>query len=123
MRMTRSDLSSTSVRGARALTLLIALGILAGTLWPSDLPEVPFTLRDKVLHLLAFALLILPMTLVDPGRALRLAPVCIAFGAAIEVIQPTFGRGAEWLDLLADALGVGLGLGAGWVLRAAFRRR
>lgn len=121
--MTRSELSSRSVPRARALTVLIALCILVGTLWPAGPPDVPFTLRDKLLHLLAFALLILPMALTDGRRAVRLAPICIAFGAAIEVIQPAFGRGAEWLDLLADALGVGLGLGAGWVLRAAVRRR
>lgn len=115
--------SAPSVRLARVLTLALALGILVTTLWPSNELPQPLTLRDKVLHLLAFALLILPMAVAEPRRALRLAPVCIAFGAAIEVIQPAFGRSAEWLDLLADALGVGLGLALGWGFRAAFRRR
>ncbi|WP_057791976.1 VanZ family protein [Roseovarius atlanticus] len=111
------------VRIARALTLALALGILITTLWPSDAPPPPFTLRDKVLHFLAFAALILPMAVADPRRALALAPACIAFGAAIEIIQPAFGRGAEWLDLLADALGVGAGLFAGWLMGAVLRRR
>ncbi len=110
--------AASSLRLARVLTLALALGILVTTLWPSHEQPPPFTLRDKVLHLLAFAALILPMSVADPRRALALAPVCIAFGAAIEVIQPAFGRGAEWLDLLADALGVGLGLMLG-----AFARR
>ena len=108
---------------ARVLTAVLALGILVATLWPSHAPPVPFTLRDKVLHLLAFAALILPMAVTEPRRALWLAPLCIAFGAAIEVIQPAFGRGAEWLDLLADALGVGLGLALGWLLHKALRKR
>ncbi|MDD9725803.1 VanZ family protein [Roseovarius sp. SK2] len=112
-----------SLRLAHVLTLALALGILVTTLWPSHGHPPPFTLHDKVLHLLAFAALILPMAVTEPRRALRLAPVYIAFGAAIEVIQPAFGRGAEWLDLLADALGVGLGLALGWGFRAAFRRR
>ncbi|QFT94159.1 VanZ like family protein [Roseovarius sp. THAF9] len=115
--------AASRVRLARVLTLALALGILVTTLWPSHAPPVPVTIRDKVLHTLAFAALILPMAVTEPHRALRLAPLCIAFGAAIEVIQPAVGRGAEWLDLLADALGVGLGLALGWSFRAAFRRR
>ena len=114
---------ASTVRLAHVLTLALALGILVTTLWPSHGHHPPFTLRDKGLHLLAFAALILPMAVTEPSRALSFAPVYIAFGAAIEVIQPAFGRGAEWLDLLADALGVGLGLALGWGVRAAFRRR
>ncbi|MGK7651710.1 VanZ family protein [Roseovarius sp. B08] len=114
--------ASSLVRYARALTLLLAVGILVVMLWPHDAAPVPFTLIDKVLHFLAFAALILPMACTEPRRALRLAPACIAFGAAIEIIQPAFGRGAEWLDLLADALGVGLGLCAGMLVRAVLRR-
>lgn len=121
--MAHSDHPVKSLLRARALTCLIALGILVGTLWPSDAPAVPFMLRDKVLHLLAFAVLVLPMAVTAPRQALRIAPVCIAFGAAIEVIQPMFGRGAEWLDLLADALGVGLGLVLGLLLHRALRNR
>ena len=115
--------SPPAVRIAGAVTLAVALGILVGTLWPTDPHDDPFTLRDKALHLLAFAVLILPMAVAAPRRALSLAPVCIAFGATIEVIQPTFGRSAEWLDLLADTLGVGLGLAIGLVLHRVLRKR
>ncbi|MFN3207753.1 MAG: VanZ family protein [Roseovarius sp.] len=108
---------SSALRIARMLTVLLALGILAGTLWPAHTPPVPFTLTDKAIHFGAFALLILPMALADPRRAWRLAPLCILFGGIIELVQPSVGRGAEWLDLAADALGVAAGLALGHVIR------
>ena len=117
MTATPSSASPASMRLARVSTVLIALGILGGTLWPSHSPPVPFTLTDKAIHFAAFVLLILPMAVADPRRAWRLAPVCILFGGAIELVQPGVGRAAEWLDFAADALGVGAGLGLGPVIR------
>lgn len=105
------------------LTGLIALGILWGTLSPPGTGTGTLPLTDKQMHALAFALLILPLALVNLRLALRLAPVCIAFGGLIELVQPRFGRGAEWADLGADALGVGLGLGLAWLLHRAMRSR
>ncbi len=104
------------------LTALIAVGILWGTLSPPGDGTGALPLTDKQLHALAWGLLILPMALVAPRRALRLAPACVAFGALIEVIQPHFGRGAEWADLGADALGVACGLLLGFALRRLLRR-
>jgi VanZ family protein len=62
------------------------------------------------MHALAFALLVLPLGWADIRSTLWLAPLALAYGGAIEVLQPFVGRGAEWGDLLADAAGIGIGL-------------
>ena len=102
------------------LTLLVALGIGWGTLNPPGPPGPPLPLTDKQLHALAFALLVLPLGWADIRHAVWLAPLALAYGGAIELVQPFVGRGAEWGDLLADGIGIGLGLAPG-ALRARLR--
>jgi VanZ family protein len=87
------------------LTCVIALLIAYGTLKPPGVGGAPLPLTDKQIHFLAFALLTFPYGWVRPSAARWLLPLAIAYGGAIELIQPTFGRGAEWGDLLADSLG------------------
>ncbi len=70
------------------------------------------------LHALAFPL-------ARTGR-LGLIPVLIgasAFGATIELIQPTFNRSAELSDWVADTLGVLIGIGLGLAYRRVRRHR
>jgi len=94
---------------AQIITLLIALAILVGTLFPvSQLPEVDG--GDKAAHLIAFALLALPLNLAGHPRWLLLNTGFVLFGGAIEFIQPFVGRHGEWLDLGADMIGVVVGL-------------
>ena len=94
---------------AQIITLLIASAILVGTLLPvSQLPEVDG--GDKAAHLIAFALLSLPLNLVAYPRWFMLNTGFVLFGGAIEFIQPFVGRHGEWLDLGADMLGVVGGL-------------
>ena len=94
---------------AQIITLLIASAILVGTLLPvSQLPEVDG--GDKAAHLIAFALLALPLNLAGHPRWLLLNTGFVLFGGAIEFIQPFVGRHAEWLDLGADMIGVVVGL-------------
>jgi VanZ family protein len=40
----------------------------------------------------------------------------ISYGGTIELIQPFFGRQAEWADLVADGVGAVLGGAAGYAL-------
>lgn len=94
---------------AKIITLLIAAAILVGTLFPvSQLPEVDS--GDKAAHLIAFALLALPLNLAGHPRWLLLNTGFVLFGGAIEFIQPFIGRHGEWLDLGADMIGVVGGL-------------
>ncbi len=92
------------------LTLFVALLIGWGTLSPPGAPGPALPLTDKQIHALAFALLVLPLGWVRPRAALWLGPLALAYGGAIELIQPSVGRSAEWGDFLADAIGIALGL-------------
>ena len=66
---------------------------------------------------MAFAALAFPLA--RTGR-FRLTPVLIgasAFGAIIELIQPTFNRSADLNDWVADTLGALIGIGLGLAYR------
>ena len=94
---------------AKMITGCIAVAILLGTLFPvSQLPVVDS--GDKAAHLIAFALLALPLNLAGHPRWLLLNTGFVLFGGVIEFIQPFVGRHGEWLDLGADMTGVLAGL-------------
>ena len=101
---------------ANAVTFAIMIAIALGTLMPA--PQLPELLgNDKAIHLLAFALLALPLSLRPRMKGWKIALASLAFGASIELIQPFVNRSGEWLDLGADAVGIVLGLAIGQILR------
>jgi VanZ family protein len=53
----------------------------------------------------------------QPGWSLRVGFGSLLYGGIIEVIQPSFGRDAEWLDFVANGIGIVAGLILGTVLR------
>lgn len=94
-----------------ALTCLLLISIATLSLWPADyLPKVPGT--DKTHHFVAYAALIFPAILKQPKNLLYIVIGFIAFSGAIELIQPFVNRYGEWLDMLANTLG----LFCGWLL-------
>ena len=107
----------------RAGFFLALVVVLLLTLEPADLVASP--INDKAAHLLAFAGLAFIGAIAWPRRAATIA-VCLAIlGATIEVIQGThwIGRDAEFLDFVADCLGVGAGLSCAAVFRSMRNRR
>jgi len=100
------------------LTLVVTTVLTVAMLWPIKQPPPAPDGSDKVVHLIAFASLAFPLA--RTGR-IGLLPVFIcasAFGGAIELIQPSFGRSADMQDWIADIAGVGLGI----VLALLYRR-
>jgi VanZ family protein len=95
-----------------ALTLFLGIVIAVLTLAPVSSQDVPGS--DKLHHALAFAALAFPLSFARSRLALPVALGVIAYGGMIELIQPYFGRQAEWADFLADILGAitGATLGA-----------
>lgn len=69
--------------------------------------HLPTTGWDKANHALAFAVLAVLGGIAYPGRLARVLVALLAYGALIEVLQTfTPDRTGEWLDLLADAVGL-----------------
>jgi VanZ family protein len=62
---------------------------------------------DKANHAFAFFVLAVLGALSYPGRLARVLAGLLAYGALIEVLQGLTGyRDAEWLDILADGVGL-----------------
>lgn len=90
-----------------AATIVLAAIIAVLTLAP--MPAGGPAGADKAYHVLAFACLAFPLPLVRPRWTVWVILGVIAYGGVIEVIQPFFGRQAEWADLVADGVGAILG--------------
>lgn len=95
---------------AYALTAFLVVVIAVLTLAPQapGPPGPPGV--DKIAHFVAFAMLVLPLGLTRTDNWVWVASAALIYGAAIELIQPQVGRGAEWGDLFADGAGVVFGL-------------
>lgn len=78
---------------------------------------------DKLYHALAFASLVFPTASLRPRMLRAAAPLALLFGAAIEIIQPHVGRTGDVADLVADGLGIFIGVGLGLVAWQFLRMR
>ena len=104
-----------AVAASRAWRALLALLIVAVSCL-ALVPKPPTGIDlgwDKLNHMLAFTALAIAAWLAFPARLrTRLFSLCVllAFGGLIEILQLSVpGRSAEWADLFADALDIGLG--------------
>ena len=96
-------------RMAIGSTMTIVLAVVIAVLTLAPMPSGGPAGFDKLYHILAFACLAFPLPLVRPRWTVWVILSVIAYGGAIEVIQPFFGRQAEWADLVADGIGAILG--------------
>ena len=117
------QLSAASIPDLRArkidfyATLIIAIAIGLATLTPVEkLPTVSGS--DKAYHLISFAILTLPIAIIRPNAMWIILSLTIAFGGAIEVLQPLVNRNCEMTDFLADAVGAMLGVIVARLLKA-----
>ncbi|MBP6764873.1 MAG: VanZ family protein [Rubrivivax sp.] len=94
--------------------LLLLMAVVSWFAFAPDPGGSGFAHADKLNHMLAFGVLGGTAVLTGHASAARLGRVAlalVAYGAFIEVVQsylPT--RQGDWLDLLADAAGIGLGV-------------
>jgi len=108
---------------AISASLVLALAVAALTLSPDMPGSNSVAGLDKVAHLLGFAAIAVPLAWRFPQHWRMVALAVLAYGGVIEIVQPAFGRGAEWGDLLADGLGAfGGALLAARMRGAAIRR-
>ena len=101
-------------------TIAIAFAIGLATLMPVEtLPNVSGA--DKFYHLISFAILTLPIAFIRPKAIWLILSLSIAYGGAIEIIQPLVNRNCEMADLFADACGAVLGILGGKLLLSKTR--
>lgn len=70
----------------------------------AQLPAVPGS--DKTHHFIAYAGLFFPIALAKPKHCLMIGLALVLWSGAIELIQPSVNRYGEWLDLLANSIGL-----------------
>jgi len=101
-------------------TIAIAFAIGLATLTPVEtLPNVSGS--DKLYHLISFAILTLPIAIIRPKAMWVILSLSIAYGGAIEIIQPLVNRNCEMADLFADTCGAVLGILGGKLLLSKTR--
>lgn len=123
----RKGLRNRSLRHALALgtTIILATIIAYLTLTPGVQKAQGVGRFDKLAHLFAFAVLIIPSAFCYRRSLSITLPASLIFGGAIELIQPSVGRSADVMDFIADLFGIGVGLAAGLAARELYfvRRR
>lgn len=99
------------------ITASVFVVVTALSLMPlPELPPVPG--GDKSHHLIAYAVLVLPVVLRKPRRYFWVILMILLWGGVIELIQPYVNRYGEWYDFGANSAGVIVGWVLGnWVLR------
>ena len=101
-------------------TITIAFAIGMATLTPVEtLPNVSGS--DKLYHLISFAILTLPIAVIRQKAMWVILSLSIAYGGAIEIIQPLVNRNCEMADFLTDAGGAVVGVLVARVFRASPR--
>ena len=93
-------------RGVFAVVVLVSLAVLFAP--ASDVPSAPPGV-DKIVHATLFAGLALSGRWAGMGRAV-LAGSLVCYAAGSEIVQGLIGRDAAIGDLVADAVGVLVGL-------------
>ena len=111
----------------RSLFWLCCASVLALALLPPVSADImPSTGWDKSNHALAFAVMAVLGFRAYPDRVWWVLAGLLAYGLGLEVAQSlTPTRQAEWVDVLADMVGLVLAWGAwvGWLMLAAVRLR
>jgi VanZ family protein len=102
-----------------ALLTLICIAILS--LLPAEnLPKVRGV--DKTHHFLAYVALAFPVALRQAKHWQLILVGFFMFSGLIELIQPYVNRQGEWLDLLANALGLFTGAIIAYFLNSQFKK-
>ena len=97
----------------RRITIILLLIIVFLSLYP--LPQLPQMGEgaDKVYHFIAYLFVAMPIGYVYPKHFFLYLLFMVSLSGIIELIQPYVNRHGEWLDFLANTLGVFSGFAIG----------
>ena len=101
----------TSIQLIRITFWCSAIVLAIASLVPVDLlPQQAATIWDKGQHAFGFAWLVLIGLLAYSHKPWTVLPALLVYGGVIELLQAATGwRYGEWLDFLADGIGVVMG--------------
>jgi len=107
----------------RPTTILLLTIILFLSLYP--LPRLPVMNEgaDKLYHFIAYFSLVLPLGYAQPKYTFLHLFTLILISGTIEVIQPYINRYGEWLDFLANTLGIFVGFLVGRIVAKFIKNR
>ncbi len=111
-----SAIPSWLVRLSIIATLITLAAISVASLSPVGGAGDPGS-ADKTMHVLAYALAILPLAAVPSRPRLGIALGALIWSGAIELLQSLVGRSSSFSDLMANAAGVFLGFSVTVLLR------
>lgn len=121
--MPKNFSAAASSVGRLAFWSLIAFTVYLSLVPVQQLPQA-LHFWDKAQHALAFAALAATGQLAYPASIWRLGTGLALLGIGIELAQAASGwRQGDWLDWLADCVGLALGLAAMRLWQARFMRR
>ena len=92
------------------LTLVIASLILFLSLLPPGEGDTKLLVSDKLLHFIAYGVMVLPVTLERVFPQFLVFIIALAYGGFIELIQPYWGREADIMDMWANIAGLIFGI-------------
>ena len=78
---------------------------------------------DKLYHFIAYLALVLPLGYAHPKYTFLYLFTLILISGTIEVIQPYVNRYGEWLDFLANTLGIFVGFLVGKIVAKFIKNR
>ncbi len=104
---------------SRAMPFVFCFGLVLATvllLIPSYAVPKAFDFYDKAQHVLLFASLAMAGLSAYPQRVKTAVWGLVFYGGLMEVLQSllTTTRHGDWIDWLADSVGIAVGLGAYW---------
>lgn len=92
------------------LTLAIAFLILFLSLQPPGEQDQRLLVSDKLLHFIAYGVMVLPVLLDRVFPQLLVFIIAFIYGGCIELVQPFWGREADIMDLWANTAGIIFGI-------------
>ena len=99
------------------ITVALFLIILVLSLYPNNQSLEVSGTTDKIFHLIAYLSLSFLVALRKPFTYILIFIYLISFGISIELVQPYFHRSFEFLDILANTVGIIMGIFFAYVIK------